>query len=103
MHWREMINRKIIISVYIYALRQELRCSRSIKFDKTNLSTYVEELNPSINHNTLSKDFSVFLRTYHSKNGKDKEDSFSGFFSDLELVHEIKKKDASSKFSISSQ
>jgi hypothetical protein len=71
------------------------------EFDKTNLSTYVDELNPSINHNTLSKDFSVFLRTYHAKNGKDKEDSFSGFFSDIELVHEIKKKETSSKFSIS--
>ena len=71
------------------------------EFDKTNLSTYIDELNSSINHNTLSKDFSVFLRTYHSKNSKDKEDSFSGFFSDLELVHEIKKKETSSKFSIS--
>lgn len=70
------------------------------EFDKTNLSTYIDELNPSINHNTLSKDFSVFLRTYHSKNSKDKEDSFSGFFSDLELVHEVKKKEISSKFSI---
>jgi hypothetical protein len=71
------------------------------EFDKTNLCTYVDEINSTINHNTLSKDFSVFLRTYHSKNGKDKEDSFSGFFSDLELIHEIKKKDTSSKFSIS--
>ena len=70
------------------------------EFDKTNLSTYIDELNPSINHNTLSKDFSVFLRTYHSKNSKDKEDSFSGFFSDLELVHEVKKKETLSKFSI---
>ncbi|MGB1284272.1 MAG: DUF4007 family protein [Polaribacter sp.] len=70
------------------------------EFNKTNLSTYISELNSSINHNTLSKDFSVFLRTYHSKNGKDKEDSFSGLFSDLELVHEIKKKKDSSKFSI---
>ena len=71
------------------------------EFDKINLSTYVSEINSSINHNTLSKDFSVFLRTYYSKNGKDKEDSFSGLFSDLELIHEIKKKDTSSKFSIS--
>lgn len=71
------------------------------EFDKINLSMYVSEINSSINHNTLSKDFSVFLRTYYSKNGKDKEDSFSGLFSDLELIHEIKKKDTSSKFSIS--
>jgi hypothetical protein len=71
------------------------------EFDKTNFATYIEELDSSINQNTLSKDFAVFLRTYHSKNTKEKEDSFSGFFSDLELIHEIKKKDSSSKFSIS--
>jgi len=71
------------------------------EFDKSNFVTYVEELDSSINQNTLSKDFSVFLRTYHSKDSKNKEDSFSGIFSDLELIHEVKKKEGTSKFSIS--
>ncbi|MCF6297120.1 MAG: DUF4007 family protein [Flavobacteriaceae bacterium] len=61
------------------------------EFDKTHFISYVEGINSNLNHNTLSKDFSVFLRTYYSKNEKDKEDSFSGLFSDLELVHEIRK------------
>lgn len=71
------------------------------EFDKINFGTYIEEIDSSINQNTLSKDFSVFLRTYNSKESKNKEDSFSGFFSDLELIHEIKKKGGNSKFSIS--
>lgn len=71
------------------------------EFDKSNFITYIEELDSSINQNTLSKDYSVFLRTYHSKDSKNKEDSFSGIFSDLELIHEVKKKEGTSKFSIS--
>ncbi len=71
------------------------------EFDKSNFISYIEEIDSSINQNTLSKDFSVFLRTYHSKDSKNKEDSFSGIFSDLELIHEVKKKEGTSKFSIS--
>ena len=61
------------------------------EFNKDNFITHVEGLNSKLNQNTLSKDFSVFLRTYYSKNEKDVEDSFSGILSDLELVQEIKK------------
>ena len=73
------------------------------EFDKKNFATYIEELDSTVNQNTLSKDFSVFSRTYHSKNSKNKEDSFSGILSDLELIDEIKKKDETSKFSISNK
>lgn len=61
------------------------------EFSKENFVTYIEGIDSSLNQNTLTKDFSVFLRTYYSKNEKDIEDSFSGILSDLELVHEIKK------------
>jgi Protein of unknown function (DUF4007) len=61
------------------------------EFSKENFITYIEGIDSGLNQNTLAKDFSVFLRTYHSKNEKDIEDSFSGILSDLELVQEIKK------------
>lgn len=69
------------------------------EFDKNNFVSYIETIDSKINKNTLAKDFSVFLRTYYSKNEKDIEDSFSGLLSDLELVHEIKK-DSKSKYYI---
>lgn len=61
------------------------------EFNKENFVTYIEGIDAGLNKNTLAKDFSVFLRTYYSKNEKDIEDSFSGILSDLELVHEINK------------
>jgi hypothetical protein len=61
------------------------------EFNKENFVTYIEGIDSGLNKNTLAKDFSVFLRTYYSKNEKDIEDSFSGILSDLELVHEINK------------
>ena len=61
------------------------------EFNKDNFVSYMEGVDSSQNQNTLAKDFSVFLRTYYSKNEKDIEDSFSGILSDLELVQEIKK------------
>ncbi len=61
------------------------------EFSKENFVTYIEGIDSGLNKNTVAKDFSVFLRTYYSKNEKDIEDSFSGILSDLELVHEIKK------------
>ena len=70
------------------------------EFDKENFISYITEINPKMNRNTIGKDFSVFLRTYYSKNIKDIEDSFSGLLSDLSLVHEIKREDEGSKFYI---
>tara|TARA_R110002111_G_scaffold259264_2_gene329100 strand:+ start:916 stop:1764 length:849 start_codon:yes stop_codon:yes gene_type:complete len=69
------------------------------EFSKENFVTYVEGIDSGLNQNTLSKDFSVFLRTYYSKNEKDIEDSFSGILSDLELVQEIKRNN-STKYTI---
>lgn len=64
------------------------------EFSKENFLTYIEGIDSGLNENTLAKDFSVFTRTYYSKNEKNIEDSFSGILSDLELVQEIKKKDS---------
>lgn len=74
---------------------------RKIKpeFDKRNFTSYAVSLDSKLNTNTIGKDFSVFLRTYYSKNLKDIEDSFSGLLSDLSLVHEIKR-EKESKFYI---
>ena len=69
------------------------------EFDKNSFVSYMLGIDSKLNKNTLGKDFSVFMRTYYSKNVKDIEDSFSGLLSDLSLVHEIKK-DNSSKFYI---
>ncbi len=69
------------------------------EFSKENFIKYVEGVDSGLNKNTIAKDFSVFLRTYYSKNEKDIEDSFSGILSDLELVQEIKK-DNSTKYII---
>lgn len=76
---------------------------RKIKpeFDKDNFIKFLLERRININTNTVLKDFSVFLRMYFSKkseNDKDKEDSFSGILSDLDLVHEIKKAGGSKYF-----
>lgn len=77
---------------------------RKIKpeFDKGNFISYAVGLDSKLNKNTLGKDFSVFLRTYYSKNVKDVEDSFSGLLSDLSLVHEIKR-EKESKFYIQNE
>lgn len=69
------------------------------EFDKDNFVSYMLGIDSRINQNTLGKDFSVFLRTYYSKNVKDVEESFSGLLSDLNLVYEIKR-EQSSKFNI---
>ena len=73
---------------------------RKIKpeFDKKNFISFLSEKGINMNTNTSEKDFSVFLRTYHSKKEKDLENSFSGLLSDLELVQEIKKAGESKYF-----
>jgi hypothetical protein len=69
------------------------------EFDKANFSSYLKGLGIEVNQNTVEKDFSVFYRTYYSKNEKDIEDSFSGILSELELV-QLLKKDNSTKMVI---
>jgi len=69
------------------------------EFDKNNFLSYIKGIGIETNQNTVEKDFSVFYRTYYSKNEKDIEDSFSGILSELELI-QLLKKDNSTKMRI---
>ncbi|MEO1031523.1 MAG: DUF4007 family protein [Bacteroidota bacterium] len=56
------------------------------EFSKQHFINFVKDIDPSQNNGILEKDFSVFLRTYNSKEGKTKEDSYSGLMTELSLV-----------------
>jgi hypothetical protein len=59
------------------------------EFSKLHLVNTVQELDSKQSDNIVEKDFSVFTRTYFSKESKDKEESFSGLFTELELLSEV--------------
>ncbi|MFL3663346.1 MAG: DUF4007 family protein [Flavobacteriales bacterium] len=64
---------------------------RKIKpeFSKNHLVSFVKEMDLSQTENIIAKDFSVFTRTYFAKPSTDKEESFSGLFSELGLLIEV--------------
>lgn len=66
---------------------------RKIKpeFTKNHFLAYVKELDSKQSDNIVGKDFSVFTRTYFAKASKDKEESFSGLFTELGLLSEVGK------------
>ena len=66
---------------------------RKIKpeFTREHFVNYIKDLDVSQNEKILEKDFSVFLRTYSSREQKNKEDSYSGLMTELSLVKEIGK------------
>lgn len=64
------------------------------EFDKTNFVYHLNGQGFDLNQNTLIKDFSVFYRTYYSKDVQEIEDSFSGLLSELELIQNIKKENS---------
>ena len=70
-----------------------------IEFTKDNFIAFVirraEELNISqINKNTVSTDFEVFIKMYMrtDAHSKDKEDTFSGLLTELNIIQEEKRK-----------
>lgn len=65
----------------------ELRKVRP-EFSKQHFILKVLEKDSGQTENTLEKDFSVFTRMYFAKPSNDKEESFSGLFSELELMKE---------------
>jgi len=65
----------------------ELRKVRP-EFSKQHFILKVSDKDKGQSKNSLDKDFTVFTRTYFAKPSKDKEESFSGLFSELELVKE---------------
>lgn len=65
----------------------ELRKVRP-EFSKQHFILKVLEKDSGQSVNSLEKDFTVFTRSYFAKPSKDKEESFSGLFSELELLKE---------------
>jgi len=64
---------------------------RKIKpeFTKNHFISKVNEIDTRQSNNIVGKDFTVFARTYFAKPSKDKEESFSGLFTDLGLLTEV--------------
>lgn len=64
---------------------------RKIKpeFSKEHFIKLVNEIDSKQSTNIVGKDFTVFLRTYLSKNLKDIEESYSGLLTELELINEV--------------
>jgi hypothetical protein len=64
---------------------------RKIKpeFSKKHFLSKVNEIDIKQSINIVEKDFSVFTRTYFAKPSKDKEESFSGMFTELGLLAEV--------------
>jgi len=65
---------------------------RKIKpeFSKQHFVNFIKDIDASQNKGILEKDFAVFLRTYNSKEGKNKEDSYSGLMTELSLIKIVK-------------
>lgn len=92
----QLINQNIAstYSLIFNELRRE-----KIEFTRDNFMSFVvrktEELNISqINKNTLSKDFEVLTKMYirTDAQSKDKEDTFSGLLTELNIIQEEKRK-----------
>lgn len=86
-----------LASTYHYVFN-ELRKER-IEFTKENFLSYFERKSNEVgftqfNRKTASTDFEVFLKTYNrtDEQAKDKEDTFSGLLTDLNLLLEEKRK-----------
>ena len=89
--------KKGLASIY-NLIFNELR-KEKIEFTKSNLSSFVkrkaESLDlPQVNEKTLADDFGVMVKMYirSDAQSKDKEDSFSGVLTELDLVKSIGKK-----------
>lgn len=64
---------------------------RKIKpeFSKNHVLAHVKEIDSKQSDSIIGTDFSVFTRTYFAKPSKDKEESFSGLFTELGLLTEV--------------
>ena len=81
------LNAKQYSSIY-HLIFSNLRKVRP-EFTKNHLVSQVNEIDVKQSNNIVEKDFSVFTRTYFAKPSKDKEESFSGLFTDLNLLTEV--------------
>jgi hypothetical protein len=84
---------------------------RKIEFTREDYGRFIEqkgrEENFTVSPKSISEDFGVFLKMYHrgtSERGakvKDREDSFSGILTELDLVHSFLRKNEDGKSEIS--
>ena len=56
---------------------------------RDSLLSLVNEIDTKQSSNIVGKDFSVLIRTYFAKKSKDKEESFSGLLTELNLLKEV--------------
>ena len=59
------------------------------EFSKNHFVSLVKEKESNNSDNVLLKDFSVLTRSYYAKGSKDKEESYSGLFSELGLLNSV--------------
>ncbi|PWH85412.1 DUF4007 family protein [Brumimicrobium oceani] len=83
------LNAKQYSTIY-HLIFSELRKIRP-EFTKNHFLALVNEIDSKQSDNIVAKDFSAFTRTYFAKPSKDKEESFSGLFTDLGLLTEVGK------------
>jgi hypothetical protein len=74
-------------SIY-HIIFSELRKVRP-EFSKNHFVAQINEIDTSQSENIVGKDFSIFTRTYFAKPSNDKEESFSGLFTELSLLSEV--------------
>lgn len=76
-------------SIY-HLIFSEIRKIRP-EFTKNHLISYVNENDSTQSENIVGKDFGVFTKSYLVDKSSDKEDSYSGLFTELELLENIGK------------
>lgn len=74
-------------SIY-HVIFSELRKVRP-EFSKNHFISQINEIDHNQSENIVAKDFSIFTRTYFAKDSSDKEESYSGLFTELGLLSEV--------------
>lgn len=81
------LSSKNYASIY-HLIFSELRKVRP-EFSSTHFLSLVNEIDAKQSENIVGKDFNVFTKTYFAKSSKDKEESFSGLLTELNLLQEV--------------
>jgi hypothetical protein len=85
LHYKLSANQYSTVYHLIFA---ELRKIKP-EFSKNHFIAKVKEIDAKQSDNIVGKDFAVFARSYFAKPSRDKEESFSGLFTDLGLLAEV--------------
>lgn len=89
------LSSKNYASIY-HLIFSELRKVRP-EFSSTHFLSLVNEIDAKQSENIVGKDFNVFTKTYFAKTSKDKEESFSGLLTELNLLQEVDEDDKKNK------